>query len=268
LRDPFTIYAKHVLRLAPLDAVDTEPGAADRGSVIHAAIGEFTQTYAAGLPKEPLQDLIAIGRRHFARLADYPEATAFWWPRFERIAQWFVGWERDRRAGLDAVHGEIGGSVAIPLADGEFTLTARADRIEARKGGGYTVIDYKTGQHRTEPQVRTGLAPQLTLEAAILQNGGFKDVPQGPVEELLYILLKGGEPAGDAKPVNFRDGTTQTQADRALARLTELVRKFDDDSVPYRSLVHPMWTTHYGDYDHLARVKEWSASGGRGEDGE
>jgi ATP-dependent helicase/nuclease subunit B len=268
LRDPFTIYAKHVLRLAPLDAVDTEPGAADRGSVIHAAIGEFTQTYAAGLPKEPLQDLIAIGRRHFARLADYPEATAFWWPRFERIAQWFVGWERDRRAGLDAVHGEIGGSVAIPLADGEFTLTARADRIEARKGGGYTVIDYKTGQHRTEPQVRTGLAPQLTLEAAILQNGGFKDVPQGPVEELLYILLKGGEPAGDGKPVNFRDGTTQTQADRALERLTELVRKFDDDSVPYRSLVHPMWTTHYGDYDHLARVKEWSASGGRGEDGE
>src|SRR5690606_35949139 len=47
LRDPYTIYAKHVLRLAPLDAVDTEPGAADRGSVIHAAIGEFTQTYAA-----------------------------------------------------------------------------------------------------------------------------------------------------------------------------------------------------------------------------
>jgi len=23
-----------------------------------------------------------------------------------------------------------------------------------------------------------------------------------------------------------------------------------------------MWTTHYGDYDHLARVKEWSSSGG------
>ena len=23
-----------------------------------------------------------------------------------------------------------------------------------------------------------------------------------------------------------------------------------------------MWKTHYGDYDHLARVKEWSATGG------
>jgi ATP-dependent helicase/nuclease subunit B len=115
--------------------------------------------------------------------------------------------------------------------------------------------------------VRTGLAPQLTLEAAILQHGGFTDAPKGPVEELLYILLKGGESAGDDKPVKFRDGTTQTQAERAFTRLTELVQKFDDQSVPYRSLVHPMWTTHYGDYDHLARVREWSA-GGRGEDGE
>jgi hypothetical protein len=23
-----------------------------------------------------------------------------------------------------------------------------------------------------------------------------------------------------------------------------------------------MWTRHYGEYDHLARVKEWAASGG------
>lgn len=268
LRDPYTIYAKHVLRLAPLNAVDTEPGAADRGSVIHAAIGEFTQTYATALPKQPLHELIAIGRKHFAKLADYPEATAFWWPRFERIAQWFVGWERDRRADLDAVYGEISGSIPIPLKGGDFTLSARADRIEKRKSGGFTVIDYKTGQHRTEPQVRTGLAPQLTLEAAILQHGGFSYVPKGPAEELLYVLLKGGDPAGDDKPVKFRDGTTQTQAEHALTRLTGLVRKFDDPTTPYRSLVHPMWTTHYGDYDHLARVKEWSATGGSGEDGE
>jgi hypothetical protein len=26
-----------------------------------------------------------------------------------------------------------------------------------------------------------------------------------------------------------------------------------------------MWKKHYGDYDHLARVKEWAASGGESE---
>src|SRR6202035_3840900 len=35
LRDPYTIYAKHILRLRLLDAVDTEPGAAERGTIIH-----------------------------------------------------------------------------------------------------------------------------------------------------------------------------------------------------------------------------------------
>jgi hypothetical protein len=27
-----------------------------------------------------------------------------------------------------------------------------------------------------------------------------------------------------------------------------------------------MWTAHYGEYDHLARVKEWSAAGGENDD--
>ena len=46
----------------------------------------------------------------------------------------------------------------------------------------------------------------------------------------------------------------------------ELPRVFDTDTEPYRSLVHPMWRTRYGDYDHLARVKEWSSNGGEIDD--
>ncbi len=132
-------------------------------------------------------------------------------------------------------------------------------------GRSYAILDYKTGAARTEKQVRTGLAPQLTLEAAILRGGGFKDIPAGPVSEITYVTLKGGDPAGKPSEINFKDGTPDTQADHALARLKELAAKFEDEGTPYLSLVHPMWTTHYGDYDHLARVKEWSATGG-GED--
>ena len=80
-------------------------------------------------------------------------------------------------------------------------------------------------------------------------------------------MLKGGEPPGDYEPIEFKDGTPDSQADRARERLGELARRFDDEKQPYRSLVHPMWTTHYGDYDHLARVKEWSSSGGASDDG-
>ena len=51
-------------------------------------------------------------------------------------------------------------------------------------------------------------------------------------------------------------------ADYARQKLEELVRRFENPEEPYRSLVLSMWTARYGDYDNLARVKEWSAAGG------
>jgi ATP-dependent helicase/nuclease subunit B len=264
LRDPYTIYAKHVLRLRPLDPVDTQPGAAERGSIIHAAVAEFTQAHVNTLPADPVEALIALGEPHFAALEDFPEARAFWWPRFKRIAHWFAHWEAERRASIAALIAETDGRIEIVLRDGSFKLRGRADRIELCGDGRYVILDYKTGAARTEKQVRTGLAPQLTLEAAMLRNGGFDGIAAGSsVAELVYVQLRGGDPAGEFRPIQFRDGTTpDSQADRALAKLTELAQHFDDDKTPYRSLVHPMWRTHYGDYDHLARVKEWSSSGG------
>jgi ATP-dependent helicase/nuclease subunit B len=263
LRDPYTIYAKHVLRLRPLDPVDTEPGAAERGSIIHAAIAEFTQTYVKELPADPIGALIALGEPRFAALEDFPEARAFWWPRFRRIAHWFARWETERRAAIAALTAETDGKIEIALRDGTFRLRGRADRIELCRDGRYIILDYKTGAARTEKQVRTGLAPQLTLEAAMLRDGGFGGIAAGgSVAELLYVQLRGGDPAGELKPIQFKDGTPDSQADRALAKLTQLAQHFDDDKTPYRSLIHPMWRTHYGDYDHLARVREWSSSGG------
>ena len=261
LRDPYTIYAKHVLKLAPLDRVDTLPGARDRGTVIHGAIGAFTERFAKALPADPLAALLAIGEEHFAALRDYPEARAFWWPRFQRIARWFVAWEAERRATATAVHAETYAKLDIPLGERVFTLTTRADRIEQRAGG-YAILDYKTGQLPTEKQVRTGLAPQLTLEAAILRAGRFRDIAGGSIAELAYVGLRGGEPAGSHAPIEFKEGTPDSHADKALSRLTAIALRFEDEATPYRSLVSPMWSRRYGDYDHLARVKEWSATGG------
>jgi ATP-dependent helicase/nuclease subunit B len=263
LRDPYTIYARHVLALRALEAVDTEPGAAERGSIIHAVIGEFTERFAKELPPDPATTLIALGEPRFAALEDFPEARAFWWPRFLRIAHWIARWEAERRAAVASLQAEIRGSIDIALGDGNFKLRGVADRIELRRNGRYAILDYKTGSVRTEKQVRTGLAPQLTLEAAMLRNGGFGDVPSGSsVAELAYVQIKGGEPAGELKAIAFKEGTPDMQADRALEKLRGLAQRFADEATPYRSLVHPMWTTHYGDYDHLARVKEWSSSGG------
>jgi ATP-dependent helicase/nuclease subunit B len=267
LRDPYSIYAKHILRLRELDPVDAPPGAADRGIVIHGALNEFTRTFAAALPDDPARALIEIGARHFAVLADYPEARAFWWPRFARIARWFAAWETQRRAGIKGIKSEISGHVDIVLGERTFRLRARADRIEELAGGGYAILDYKTGQAPTDKQVRIGISPQLTLEAAILRRGGFPEFPAGAsIAELVYVSLRGAEQAGEGRVINFKNGDANSQAEHALAKLAEVARRFEEQEQPYLPLVLSMWKRRYGSYDHLARVKEWSV--GPDEDGE
>jgi ATP-dependent helicase/nuclease subunit B len=270
LRDPYTIYARHILKLDPLDPVDMPLSAADRGSAIHESLGEFTRQYANALPHDTAGVLRRIGEKHFAPLMEKPEARALWWPRFQRIARWFSEWEAARRGDIAAIAAEIRGEIKIPLDNARiFTLSARADRIERHSDGNYAILDYKTGQPPTGKQVRMGLSPQLTLEAAILREGGFADIEAGAsVRELAYVRLSGNNPPGEQKTVDLKIRQNDTPllpdaaADYARAQLEALIRRFENPDEPYRSLVLSMWTARYGDYDNLARVKEWSAAGG------
>jgi ATP-dependent helicase/nuclease subunit B len=272
LRDPYTIYAKHILRLDPLDPVDMPLSAADRGSAIHDALGEFTQKFADALPPHPALVLRGIGEKYFAPLMERPEARALWWPRFQRIAAWFADWELARRDTIATLAAEIRGEIKIPL-DNEriFTLSARADRIEQRRDGRFAILDYKTGQPPTGKQVRMGLSPQLTLEAAILREGGFENIHAGSsVGELVYVRLSGNNPPGEQRTLELKIRNNDTPqppdeaADYALEQLEALIRKFEIEETAYTSLNLSMWSNRYGAYDDLARIKEWSAAGGLG----
>ncbi len=149
-----------------------------------------------------------------------------------------------------------------------FTLTARADRIEHRRDGTYAILDYKTGAPPSDKQVRLGLSPQLTLEAAILRGGGIDGIAAGAsVSEIVYLRLSGNDPAGKETVLPLKAGRGDAgqmpdeAADQALANLTAVIRRFDDEAWPYASLVLPMWKNRYGGYDDLARIKEWSVLG-------
>jgi ATP-dependent helicase/nuclease subunit B len=272
LRDPYTIYAKFILKLAPLDPVDMPLSAADRGSAIHEALGEFTKTFSATLPDNPAHALRGIGEKYFAPLMERPEARALWWPRFQRIAAWFADWEIVRRENVSAIAAEIRGEIPIALYNERtFVLSARADRIERRDDGTFAILDYKTGQPPTGKQVRMGLAPQLTLEAAILREGGFEGIPAGAsVSELVYVRLSGNNPPGEQRTLELKiNKGDQAQppdaaADYARQQLEKLIRKFENEDQAYTSLNLSMWSNRYGTYDDLARIKEWSAAGGLG----
>ena len=265
LRDPYSVYARHILHLHPLDPVDTAPGARDRGTVIHEAIGTFTEQYKDGMPADALEQLLRLGKENFAPLEDFPDARAFWWPRFCRVARWFIDFENERRAKLKRLDAEKAAKLDISLGNMTFTLRTRADRIEHLDDGRYAILDYKTGRTPTTPQVRSGLSPQLTLEGAILRKGGFEGIPAGAsIAEYSYVSLRGGEPPGERKQINI---DPDTEADRALQRLTEVLIKFADPEIGYLSRERPIFMNRGGgDYDHLARTKEWSLTGGVGDE--
>lgn len=273
LRDPYTIYARYILGLRSLDPVDMPLSGADRGSAIHGALAQFAKAHPNDLPHDIAEEIRRIGQIHFQPLMERPEARALWWPRFLRIAAWMAGWEMGRREETRRVEAESDGKLSIPLdGDRSFTLTARADRIEHRRDNTYAILDYKTGAPPSDKQVRLGLSPQLTLEAAILRGGGFEGIAAGAsVSEIVYLRLSGNDPAGQETVLPLKLGRgdqglmPDEAADQALANLTSVIRRFDDATYPYASLVLPMWKNKYGRYDDLARIKEWSVLG-RGDD--
>jgi len=256
MRDPYALYARKVLRLDALDPLDADPGAADRGLFIHEALESFVRACPGAIPDDALERLLEHGREAFGAALDHPGVRAFWWPRYERIAAWFLEEERARRVGLAASAVEVKGSRVIDAPAGEFLLTATADRVDRLADGTLAILDYKTGRVPSPKELAAGFAPQLPLEAAIAQAGGFEGVPAGAVGELAFWKLGGGEPPGEIKRV----ADPEALAEAALAGLTRLVHTFDDPATPYRAIPRPAFALAFNDYAHLERVAEWSAA--------
>ena len=257
LRDPYAIYARHVLRLRPLDPLDAEIGPMDRGSAMHEILEVFIRETAEGFPPDPVARLIGISEEVFARYG-FPQATlAVWRPRFARAARWFVGDERRRRPEIQRSHLEIKGTLTIEAPGGNFVLTGRADRIDELRTGGAAIIDYKTGNPPSDSQVGV-FASQLPLEGAILEHGGFYGVAPLVSAQLVYIQYSGGEEPGKTRVVK---GDAHMLVAETYANLVRLIANFDREETAYLPRIAPFRVDAAGDYDHLARVLEWSLTG-------
>jgi ATP-dependent helicase/nuclease subunit B len=256
LRDPYAIYARHVLGLKALDELDADPGRAELGTAVHRALDEFARRFPKGLPEEAEAELLQIGFEQFGPFLSRPGAWAFWWPRFVRIAGWLVAEERAHRPGVVESISECLGSWTFEACGGPFTMTAKADRLDRLASGGFLLVDYKTGALPSTKEVQAGFAPQLPLEGAILQHGGFGEV-RGSAVALEYWRLSGARPPGERCPVGAADTAALIQ--RVLSRVRALVERFDDPSTPYLAVPSPRWAPRFSDYRHLERLAETEA---------
>ena len=250
MRDPYALYARHILKLEALKPLDQEPSAAELGSVLHRILEVFIKER----PADAERRLIEIGRDEFSRLGARPGMAAFWWPRFERIAAWVA--REHAKIGPDIVASfpEIKGSLTLSGPGGPFVITAKADRIDVRKNG-LVILDYKTGAPPSLKEVHDGHAPQLPLEAAIAAAGGFSGVPARPLAGLEYWQLSGRAGGGEVRSLNEASGA----AVKAMEGLARVIATFDQPETRYYARPNPAKAPRYSDYEHLARVREWSA---------
>ncbi|HTK79176.1 MAG TPA: double-strand break repair protein AddB [Rhizomicrobium sp.] len=257
LRDPYAIYAKHVLRLSPLDPLDAEIGPLERGSAIHKALEIFVKEFGDNLPPDAELKLIQIADDVFAA-ANLPRAAlALWRPRFLKAARWFVTEEHVRRPQILRSHLEIKGQRRFAGPGGEFILRGRADRVDLLRGGRAVIIDYKTGRLPSGSQVKVLLSPQLPLEGAILAGGGFPDIEAIAGAGLMYIRFGGGNEPGEVRAIPDAPALIV----KAEEKLRERVDDFDDETTPYWPRLIPYRADEPGEYDHLSRVREWSFIG-------
>ncbi|MGZ8369884.1 MAG: double-strand break repair protein AddB [Caulobacteraceae bacterium] len=265
VRDPYATYARYVLGLTPLDRPDAPVEARARGTAIHAALQRFCETHPGECPDDA--DAILAGLIEEELEAAGMPAHAMTRERAlaQRFAPHFSAYEADRRFGRPKLLIEQSGRLDL-LVDGEpFALTAKADRIEV-VGGVAHVLDYKTGSAPTAKQVKAGLAPQLTLTAAILMRGGFEAAGEVTPGELAYVKVKAGR-----EPLEHKIAATAQEspdlAEAALNGLARRVRRFRDPESTYEAKAAPQFLDDTGDYDHLARVWEWHIIGGAEEGG-
>jgi ATP-dependent helicase/nuclease subunit B len=270
IRDPYAIYARHILRLRPLDGIGEGPQASDRGNIVHDALARFVAEEDV-FAEDAVERLSAIGREAFEPIWAYPDVRALWWPRFQRIAAWFVAWERARGPLIAETFSEKRGSLTFPLSNERvFELVGRADRLDRLTSGGFAIIDYKTGTPPGDREVLVGFSPQLPLEGAMLSHGAFEGDLTGEVDGYIYVRLSGQAEAGRDRQVDTKARTAAEVADTALAKLKALMADFENPAQPYRSQTQPKFSRGLGgDYDHLARHAEWSvaADGEEGAEG-
>jgi ATP-dependent helicase/nuclease subunit B len=267
IRDPYALYARRVLDLRPLNRPDEPVGPRERGSALHKAFERFAELHPLELPADAEDEFARLMREALVEAGMAEPAMAREGALADRSAPWAAAMEARRRHGCRRLVIEHTG--VLPLPDVNFTVTAKADRLEvADCGGGLLghVIDFKTGGVPSRKELVAGLAPQLTLTAAILAAGGFQEA--GPVEpgQLVYLKITGRREAG-REEVRAEPGESAALAATALEGLKRRVRWFDEEATPYLSRAIPkLEADRGGDYDHLARVWEWSVIAGDDEE--
>jgi ATP-dependent helicase/nuclease subunit B len=245
-RDPYAIYARHLLRLKKLDPLRHDPDPRERGTVLHAIMEEFV--------KATLADPAALNRKTLVKTAEavitaqvpWEAERLIWRQQFAALADWLIEVETDLRQSGTPVALESRAAWKVPGF--ELTLTGKADRIDQMTEGA-RILDYKS---KVQDKAQRELSQQLALEALMVQAGAFDPPGAQPVSTAAYIGLNQEQ---RVEPVEVNAETLKPVEAAFRALLTYYLGPHG--AYPSRRFANVRFP---GDYDHLARHGEWQDS--------
>jgi double-strand break repair protein AddB len=249
IRDPYAIYARHILRLHPLDPLRPEADPRLRGTVLHAILERFVARQGTGP-----DDLLQIADEVLAENVPWPLARAVWRARIGKAAEAFIAFSAS--TGGDPVLMEKRGAASVPGLD--FTLTGKPDRIDRLEDGRLLLIDYKTGNPPSKDE-QTHFDKQLLLTAAMAENGAFPDLGPSEVARIVFVGVK-----AEMKIVE-----TDLEPGKVAAVWEEfgkLVAAYARPSQGYTARRAMRSERDVSDYDHLSRYGDWDMTGSGGQE--
>ncbi len=249
--DPFAFYAKEILKLPVLDAVDADHSAAWKGTAVHDVLEQWLK-----------QDDCAPDRlmqRAELLLADetiHPMLRVLWSPRLVEAIRWVETEERaNQEQGRLPLAAECWGEAQVA----GVTLYGKADRIDRLADGGVAIVDYKTGKAPAQKAVDAGFALQLGLLGLIARGGGFEGLSGDPRRFEYWSLTKYGDQFGKCVRPDKKLGAGDFLA-HAEAHFARAAEEYLCGEKEFTAKLHPAYAP-YGDYDQLMRLEEWYGRG-------
>lgn len=259
--DPYQFYAQAILGLRSLDALDAEPTAAWKGTVVHRVLERWHKSEGGA------GELLALASEELAAMQAHPLVRHLWWPRLSKALEWI-----DAEVRAAAAQGR---TVAVSEKTGEMTFMdvkvhGRADRIDRLPDGALAVVDYKTGAPPTPRMVEEGFALQLGVIGLIARDGGFAGVTGEPERFEYWSLGKSKAKTSEtgfgyaAEPIledKKKSGIPREAfLDTIEGFLADAIRRWIKGNEPFTARLNPD-LGGYNDYDQLMRLDEWQARG-------
>jgi len=160
VKNPYKIYAKHVLSVKELNFYNIGVKYISKGNIVHEIMHDIFQN-----------------NKDWNFDADTGLIDKLWGYNLGKLYEYYADEVKNFGENYQKSYLEVSAKLML----GEFTIIARADRVDIFKDGGISIIDYKTGTLPSKNSIKEMINPQILVEGIIFKYGNV------PIPNIRFI---------------------------------------------------------------------------------